>query len=52
MRERRGKERARESAQGERVCTGRRGIESETRGSQTQESRRVEATNTEFKTRV
>ena len=60
MRERRGKRelerevygervhRERECAQGERVCTGGRGFESETRGSQTRESRRIYATNAGF----
>ena len=37
---------------GERVCTGGREFESETRGSQTRESRRVDATNVRFETRV
>jgi len=48
------RERERESVcvQGERVCTGGREIESETRGSQTRESRRVEITNTGFENRV
>ena len=58
MRERREKERARErstwrerereSEQGERVC----GFESETRGSQTRESRRVYVTNVGFEIHV
>ena len=57
MRERREKERAREKSierecrgrenTGERECTGRRGFESETR-----ESRRVDATNAGFETRI
>ena len=47
-----GAERERESAQGGRVCTGGREIESETRGSQTRESRRVDATNARFETRI
>ena len=38
--------------QGERVCTGGREFESETWGSQTRESRRVDATNAGFETRV
>ena len=42
----------REYIQGERVCTGGHGFESETRGSQTRESRRVDVTNAGFKTRV
>ena len=37
---------------GERVYTGGREFEGETRGSQTQESRRVDATNARFETRV
>ena len=49
-------ERERESLErevnGKRECTGRRGFESETRGSQTRESRRVDATNAGFDTRV
>ena len=45
-------EEERECVQGERVCTGGRGFESETRGSQTRESRRVDATNAGFETRV
>ena len=58
MRERREKERTRErstwreSVYRERVCTGGRGFESETRGSQMRESRRVDATNARFETRV
>ena len=59
MRERREKVRARgrgpwrerESVQGERVCTGGREFESETRGSQTRGSRHVDATNAGFETR-
>ena len=42
----------RESVQGERLCTGGREFESETRGSQTRESRRVDATNARFETHV
>ena len=42
----------REYVQGERVCSGGREFESETRGSQTRESRRIEATNAGFGTRV
>ena len=42
----------RECTGGERVCTGECGFESETRGSQTRESRRVDATNARFETRV
>ena len=42
----------RERVQGEKVCTGGREFESETRGSQTRESRRVYVTNAGFKTRV
>ena len=59
MRERRDKVRARErnpwreSVQGEREIAYRgREFESETRGSQTRESRRVDATNARFETRV
>jgi len=37
---------------GERVCTGGREFEGETRGSQTRESRRVDTTNAGFETRV
>ena len=54
MRERREKVRAREKSterervQGERLCIGGRKFESETRGSQTRESRRVDATNVGF----
>ena len=43
--------REREYVRGERVCTGRRRFESETRGSQTRESRRLDATNVRFETR-
>ena len=46
------KENERESVHKERVCTGGRGFESETRGSQTRELRRAEATNTGLETRV
>ena len=42
----------RESVQGERDCTGGRGFESETRGSQTRGSRCINATNAGFETRV
>ena len=60
MRERREKVRARERSpwrerergQGERLCTGGREFESETRGSQTRGLRRVDATNARFETRV
>ena len=59
MRERRKKERLerevhgeRESAQEERVCTGRRGIRSETRGSQTWESRYSDTIIAGFEARI
>jgi len=52
MREEREVHGERESVQGERVCTGRRGFESETRGSQTRGSRCINATNAGFETRV
>ena len=42
----------RECVQGERLCTGGREFESETQGSQTRESRRVDATNARSETCV
>ena len=46
------RERERERVQGERLCTGGREFESETRGSQTRESRCVDAIDAGFETRV